>query len=175
MIGDTMEKLFEVGKIVNTHGVKGEVRVIRTTDFEERFTPGNVLYIVKGKQHPISVTVKNHRIHKQFDLLTFEEYKRIDEVESFKGCMLKVSESDLTPLSKGEYYYHEIIGCTVETEEGNTLGVITSILSPGANDVWIVQTEDQKEVLIPYINDVVKYVDIEQKLVKIHLMEGLID
>ena len=170
-----MEKLFEVGKIVNTHGVKGEIRVIRSTDFEERFTPGNRLYIEKDNQSPICVTVKSHRIHKQFDLLTFEEFNRIDEVEPFKGCLLKVAASDLTPLSKGEYYYHEIIGCMVQTEEGHTLGIITSILSPGANDVWIVQTEDHKEVLIPYIDDVVKQVDIEQKLVKIHLMEGLID
>lgn len=175
MIGDRMEKLYDVGKIVNTHGVKGEVRVIRITDFEERFYPGNKLYIVQKGQTPVAVTIEKHRIHKQFDLLTFEEFDNIANVEQFKDSLLKIAESELTPLAKGEYYYHEIIGCTVETEQGDMIGEIVSVLSPGANDVWVVQTEDKKEVLIPYINDVVKQVDIHQKIVRIHLMEGLID
>lgn len=175
MIGDMMEKLYDVGKIVNTHGVKGEVRVIRITDFEERFLPGNSLYISRKEQEPIAVTIETHRIHKQFDLLTFKEFSEIKEVEKFKDSLLKIAESDLTPLAKGEYYYHEIIGCTVKTEQGEEIGEIISVLSPGANDVWVVQTNDKKEVLIPYINDVVKAVDIDQKSVQIHLLEGLID
>lgn len=175
MIGDTMERLFDVGKIVNTHGVKGEVRVIRITDFEERFLPGSALYVVHENQAPIAVTVQAHRKHKQFDLLTFEGYENIGMVEAFKGSLLKVSETDLTPLAAGEYYYHEIIGCKVITEQGEHIGTITAVLSPGANDVWIVETEEKKEVLIPYIDDVVRKVDIEQKLVEIHLMEGLMD
>ncbi|HLR15172.1 MAG TPA: ribosome maturation factor RimM [Bacillota bacterium] len=170
-----MEKLYDVGKIVNTHGVKGEVRVIRITDFEERFTPGNTLYIVGKKGEPIPVTVKSHRTHKQFDLLTFEKLTSIDRVEKYKDSLLKVAASDLTPLVEGEFYYHEIIGCTVESEEGENIGQITSILSPGANDVWVVETEEGKEVLIPYIKDVVKEVNIDEKRIRIHLMEGLID
>lgn len=174
-MGDIMEKLFDVGKIVNTHGIKGEVRVIRITDFEERFLPGNTLYIINKGQNPIPVTIEKHRAHKQFDLLTFKEFNRIDQVEGFKDSLLKIVESDLTTLPKGEYYYHEIIGCNVETDEGDILGEITSVLSPGANDVWVVETKDKKEVLIPYIDDVVKSVDIEKKLVQVHLLEGLID
>lgn len=175
MIGDTMENLYDVGKIVNTHGVKGEVRVIRITDFEERFTPGNTLYIVGKKEETIPVTVKSHRTHKQFDLLTFDEFTSIDSIEKYKDSLLKVAESDLTPLEEGEFYYHEIIGCTVESEEIKEIGKITSILSPGANDVWVVETAEGKEVLIPYIPDVVKEINIGEKRIRIHLMEGLID
>src|SRR5699024_1159938 len=175
MIGDIIEILYDVRKIVNTHGVKGEVRVIRITDYEERFTPGNTLYIVGKKDEPIPVTVKSHRTHKQFDLLTFEEFTSINRVEKYKDSLLKVAASDLTPLVEGEFYYHEIIGCTVESEEGEKIGQITSILSPGANDVWVVETEEGKEVLIPYIKDVVKEVNIDEKRIRIHLMEGLID
>lgn len=175
MMGDTMEKLFDVGKIVNTHGIKGEVRVVRITDFEERFLPGNTLYIVKENEEPFAVTIEKHRMHKQFDLLTFEEFNRIDQVEELKDSLLKIVESDMTALATGEYYYHEIIGCIVETEQGEVLGEIISVLSPGANDVWIIQTSDKKEILIPFIDDVVKNVDIDNKVVQIHLLEGLID
>lgn len=175
MIGDDMEKLFDVGKIVNTHGVRGEIRVIRITDFEERFQPGNELYIVQNGKDPVAVTIDTHRVHKQFDLLKFVGYDDIQVVEEFKGSLLKIAASQLTPLAEGEFYYHEIIGCTVVTEEGEQIGVIISILSPGANDVWIVETEDKKEVLIPYIQDVVKQVNVQEKRVQIHLMEGLMD
>lgn len=170
-----MERLFDVGKIVNTHGVRGEVRVIRITDFEERFTPGNELHIVQKGKDPVAVTIQSHRKHKQFDLLTFEEYDDIESVEGFKGSLLKITESQLTPLAEGEFYYHEIIGCTVQTVAGVRIGEITSILSPGANDVWVVETDQGKEVLIPYIEDVVKQIDVTNKKVQIHLMEGLID
>lgn len=175
MIGDIMENLYDVGKIVNTHGVKGEVRVIRITDFEERFTPGNTLYIVHKKDDPIPVTVKSHRTHKQFDLIAFEEFPLIDHVEKYKNSLLKVAASDLTSLGEGEFYYHEIIGCTVESDEDEKIGKVTAILSPGANDVWVVETVEGKEVLIPYIKDVVKEVNIDEKHIRIHLLEGLMD
>jgi 16S rRNA processing protein RimM len=172
-----MEKWFNVGKIVNTHGVRGEVRVISKTDFiEERYAPGNKLYIFKEKhEEPIEVTVASHRQHKSFDLLTFEGYNNINQVEQFKGSIIKIPESQLKELEEGEFYYHEIIGSRVVTEEGEEIGKIKEILSPGANDVWVVQRKGGKDLLLPYIEEVVKEVDVENKLVKIHVMEGLLD
>jgi 16S rRNA processing protein RimM len=172
-----MEKWFNVGKIVNTHGVRGEVRVISKTDFaEERYTPGNKLYIFKGENaKPLEVTVASHRQHKSFDLLTFEGYHNINEVEPFKDSLLKIPESQLEELEEGEFYYHEIIGCSVMTEEGEELGKIKEILSPGANDVWVIQRKSGKDLLIPYIEEVVKSIDLDNKRVEVHMMEGLLD
>ncbi|MDP4083013.1 MAG: ribosome maturation factor RimM [Bacillota bacterium] len=171
-----MEKWYNVGKIVNTQGLKGEVRVISKTDFpEERYKKGNNLYLFLSKSEtPITLTVKSHRTHKTFDLLTFEGYDDINLVEKFKEGILKVSESQLIELEEDEFYFHEIIGCSVITASGEEIGKVTEILTPGANDVWVVKGKDGKEVLIPYIVDVVKKVDIKEKTITIEPMEGLL-
>jgi 16S rRNA processing protein RimM len=170
-----MDKWYNVGKIVNTHGIKGEVRIISRTDFpEERYKVGNTLHIFIADKEPIEVTVQSHRTHKNFDLVTFEGYDNVNDVEKFKDSLVKVNESQLGELEEGEYYFHEIIGCTVVTEEGEELGAIKEILTPGANDVWVVKGAKGKEILIPFIDDIVKEIDIEVKRITIHLMEGLI-
>nr|WP_263328010.1 ribosome maturation factor RimM [Neobacillus sp. Marseille-Q6967] len=171
-----MEKWFNVGKIVNTHGIRGEVRVISRTDFpEERYKAGKRLYLFMPKSNtPIELTVKSHRTHKNFDLLTFEGFENINEVEKFREGILKISEDQLGDLNEGEYYYHEIIGCLVATVNGEELGKVTEILSPGANDVWVVKGKGGKELLIPYIEDVVKKVDVKEKVILIEPMEGLL-
>ncbi|AGT31516.1 16S rRNA-processing protein RimM [Geobacillus genomosp. 3] len=172
-----MERWFNVGKIVNTHGIRGEVRVISRTDFpEERYKKGNKLYIFRERDsEPIEVTVKSHRPHKSFDLLSFEGYDSINDVEPFKGAMLKVPESQLGELGEGEYYFHEIIGCTVVTEEGRTVGAVREILTPGANDVWVVRRDDGTDALIPYIDEVVLRVDPEHNMIIIRPMKGLLE
>lgn len=165
-----------VGKIVNTHGIRGEVRVISRTDFpEKRYAKGNTLYLFKQNEDtPIELKVASHRTHKNFDLLTFEGYTNVNEVEPFKNGILKIQEEQLHKLNKNEFYYHEIIGCIVETIDGEEIGKIKEILSPGANDVWVVQRKGKQDALIPYIEQVVKEVDVQKKLVKIEVMEGLL-
>ncbi|WP_042223791.1 ribosome maturation factor RimM [Oceanobacillus manasiensis] len=168
-------EMYNIGKIVNTHGIRGEVKVVRISDFEERFAVGNQVFVVKDKAEPVALTIAAHRIHKGFDLLQFEDYANINDVEHFKGSYLKISEEQLTELDSDEYYYHEIIGCDVVTASGESLGVIKEILSPGANDVWVVKRPKEKDLLIPYIDDVVKEVSIQDKKVVIEPMEGLLD
>lgn len=171
-----MEKWFNVGKLVNTHGVKGEARIISKTDFrEERYKPGNKLYLfMPDHNHPLELTVKTHRIHKSFDLVTFEGYENMNEIEKMKGGILKVPESQLIDLEEDEFYYHEIIGCSVLTLTGEEIGKVSEILTPGANDVWVVKGKDGKDVLIPYIEDVVKNVDAQEKKIIIDPIEGLL-
>lgn len=171
-----MEKWFNVGKIVNTQGIKGEVRVISTTDFpEKRYKKGNVVFLFMPKSNtPIELTIKNHRRHKNFDLLLFEGYENINEVEKFRDGILKVPESQLGELEEGEYYFHEIIGCLVATKQGEEIGKVTDILTPGANDVWVVKGKNGKEQLIPYIEDVVLKVDLKEKVILIDPIEGLL-
>ncbi|MFC4617321.1 ribosome maturation factor RimM [Camelliibacillus cellulosilyticus] len=172
-----MTEWYDVGKIVNTHGIKGEVRVISRTDFpEERYQSGSVLYVGKNRDsEKMPLTVSGYRRHKQFDLLTFDGLASINEVEHLKGLNLYVSENQLHELADHEYYYHEIIGCQVFSEDGSELGKIAEILAPGANDVWVVKRKGKKDLLIPYIEDVVKSVDTEAKKVVVHLMDGLLD
>lgn len=171
-----MKKWFNVGKIVNTHGLRGEVRVLSRTDFaSERYKTGNTLYLFMNEQTaPIALTVRSHRQHKSFDLLMFEGYENINQVEGFKGGILKVSEDQLSKLDEGEYYFHEIIGCVVYTLDGEEIGKIFEILTPGANDVWVVKGKGGKEILIPYIEPVVKKIDIESKRIEIEPIEGLL-
>ncbi|SFM32669.1 16S rRNA processing protein RimM [Gracilibacillus orientalis] len=164
-----------VGKIVNTHGINGEVKVVRITDFEERFEIGTTLWIKEKETQELQpVTVDGHRVHKNFDLLHFEEFNNINDVEHFKESLLVINTDQLTELEADEFYYHDIIGCEVETTDSELIGTVKEILAPGANDVWVV-TQNGKEYLIPYIEDVVKEIDIENQKIKIEPMEGLLD
>ncbi|WP_040980070.1 ribosome maturation factor RimM [Oceanobacillus jeddahense] len=167
------EKL-KIGKIVNTHGIRGEVKVLRITDFEERFTPGNEV-IITSEQRDITLTIDSHRIHKGFDLITFKDYTNVNDVEQWKGMNLYIDQSQAEELEEDAYYYHEIIGCQVQTVEGEELGKVKEILSPGANDVWVVQRPGKKDLLLPYIEDVVKKVNTQDGIISVELMEGMLD
>jgi len=170
---------FNVAKIVNTHGVRGELKLIAQTDFpEERFKPGSRLTLVNPETMNMAnapeFEVATSRFQKNSYIVKFKEIEDINQALKYKGWQLKVSSEQLFELPKGEYYYFEIIGCAVATEEGEHLGQITEILSPGANDVWVVQPPQGKPIYIPYIDDVVKQVDIGNKKIIIHLLEGLV-
>lgn len=171
-----MTEFLNVGKIVNTHGIRGEVRVISQTDFpEERYRKGQRLTLFRENKAPLELTVADHRKHKNFDLLTFEGYPTINDVEPLRDGILKVSKDELSELTENEYYYHEIIGLTVIDEQARELGKIKEILSPGANDVWVVQRKGKKDALIPYIESVVKQIDLDKGEVHIEIPEGLLD
>lgn len=163
-----------VGKIVNTHALQGEVKVLCTTDFkEERFKKGNTLYI-DYQGGTIPVTIASHRQHKGAELLKFSHLNSINDVEKYKGSDLLVPYEDLDELEENEFYYHEVIGCRVVSEAGEEIGEVTEILETGANDVWVIKRPGQKDALIPYIEDVVKAVDVEKKQIIIHILEGLL-
>ena len=166
----------KVGKIVNTHSLKGEVKVISSTDFEEeRFKKGSKLLITRGNQLIREVVVESYRNHKNFLLVKFEGIDSVEEAEKLKNLQIKIDSDEVGELEENEFYFHEIIGCEVFDENDKNLGEIIDILTPGANDVWVIKGENGKEILIPYIEDVVKQIDITNKKVNIEVMEGLID
>lgn len=166
----------KVGKIVNTHSLKGEVKVISSTDFEEeRFKKGSKLVITRGNQLIREVIVESYRNHKNFLLVKFEGIDSVEEAEKLKNLQIKIDSDEVGELEENEFYFHEIIGCQVFDENDRNLGEIIDILTPGANDVWVIKGEEGKEILIPYIEDVVKQIDITSKKVNIEVMEGLID
>ena len=171
-----MTEYLNVGKIVNTQGLKGEVRVISQTDFPElRYKKGTILTLFQEKKEPVELTIKSHRKHKNFDIVTFEGHFSINDVEKYRDGILKVSKEKLTDLPENEFYYHQIIGLSVIDENDQELGKIKEILSPGANDVWVVQRPTKKDVLIPYIESVVQSIDLENGVVHVEIPEGLID
>ena len=166
----------KVGKIVNTHSLKGEVKVISSTDFEEeRFKKGSKLLITRGNQLIREVVVQSYRNHKNFLLVKFEGIDSVEEAEKLKNLQIKIDSDKVGELEENEFYFHQIIGCEVFDENDKNLGEIIDILTPGANDVWVIKGENGKEILIPYIEDVVKKIDIISKKVNIEVMEGLID
>ncbi|AXF55412.1 ribosome maturation factor RimM [Salicibibacter kimchii] len=166
---------YGVGKIVNTHGTAGEVRVIATTDFpEKRFAEGSELRAVKATGDTEMLEVRGHRKHKHFDLLLFQGYETREDAERLKNAALEVHASMRADLPEDEFYYSEIIGVDVYTEDGEHLGKVKEILSPGANDVWVVEGNG-KEILLPYTEEVVRVIDVENRRVTVHLLEGLVD
>ncbi|MEK4228709.1 ribosome maturation factor RimM [Solibacillus sp. FSL H8-0538] len=169
---------FNVGRIVNTHGIRGELRIISTSDFEEdRFAVGSKLAAFKkDDKKPTWITIGSARRHKNFILVTFEGMENINLVEPFKEGLLKITMDQLADdeLEENEYYHFEIKDCEVYSEEGELIGVVTDILETGANDVWEIKASGGKKYYIPYIEDVVKEINVEEKKITIHVMEGLL-
>ena len=167
----------KVGKIVNTHALKGEVKVISSSDFaEERFATGSKLLLTNGNQLIKEVEIETSRFHKGAFLIKFKDIHTIEEAEKIKNLQLKIDEQNLSELEEGEFYFYEIIGCEVfDDENSNKIGNIIDILQTGANDVWVIKDINGKEQLIPYINDVVKNIDIKNKKVYIEVIEGLLN
>lgn len=175
---ERMIEYLNVGKIVNTQGLKGEVRVISITDFaDERYKKGNELFLFQDKKPVETLTIKSHRKHKNFDILSFEGHPNINDVEKYRDGVLKITKDSVQALPENEFYYYEIVGLPVFDENGNELGKVKEILSPGANDVWVVKSNKQgeKDILLPYIESVVKTVDVVNQRIDVEIPEGLID
>lgn len=173
------EQYYLVGKIVNTQALRGEVRVMATTDFpEERFKIGAILAIFNGNKLVETVEVDGHRLHKNFNLLHFKGKDNINDVEKFKGFDLKVAgtEREADELDENEFYYDDIIGLEVYTTDEIYLGKVREITSLPSNDVWAIQRPNKgKDILIPYIEDIVLEIDLDDNRVVIDPMDGLID
>lgn len=168
---------YKVGTIVNTQGLQGEVRVISVTDFsEERYRKKTELALFdKTDQFVRHVVVKSHRKQKNFDIVKFEDLYSINDVEHFRDFSLKIAAENRSELtSDDEFYYDDIIGLEV-FEAGVKIGVISEILQPGANDVWVVKRPGQKDLLLPFIQSVVLSVNLPDKQVTVEIPEGLDD
>lgn len=166
--------LYKVGKIVNTHGIRGEVRVVPTTDFPmERFKKNNKLVIVT-KLNNIEVQIATVREHKQFILVSFVNMQNINDVEQYKGCELMVTEDLQQDLSSDEFYYHDIIGLKIiDNASQEVIGTVSEILPMPANDVWVVTAKGSDDILLPFIEDVVTMIDLEQGIAKVNLLEEI--
>lgn len=164
--------MLEAGKIVNTHGLRGEVKVIAWTDYPEDFEDIEYVY-VKRKTGDEKLHISSVKYQKNNLIIKFAEIKDINEAEKYKNQVLYVEREMLGELPEGVYYIADLIGLKVIDENGGEIGVIADVINTGANDIYDVKREGNKNMLIPVIDDVVKKIDLENKLVQIKMMEGL--
>ncbi len=167
-----MEQLLRVGVFANTHGVRGEIKVFPTTDDVNRFHKGLPLFLATGKEM-MPLEVSSVKFFKNMVILGFRGINNINDIEKYKGSELYVDREHAVPLEEGEYFICDVIGATVVTEEGGELGILKDVMQTGANDVYVIELKNGREVLFPVIPDCVKDVDTEAKRVTVHVMKGL--
>ncbi|MBQ3602059.1 MAG: ribosome maturation factor RimM [Lachnospiraceae bacterium] len=169
-----MEDMLRVGVFANTHGIAGEIKVFPTTDDVQRFKKLKKVYLDAGKEL-LEWEIQNVKFFKNMVILKFKGINNINDIEKYKGKDLYVTREHAVPLEENEYFLCDIIGAKVVTEDGKDFGILKEILQTGANDVYVVEMENQQEVLLPVIKECVLDVNIEEKIVSVRLMPGLID
>lgn len=168
-----MEELFQVGVITSTHGIRGEVKVFPTTDDPRRFLDLEQVLLDTGRER-IPLEIQNVRFFKQFVILKFKSLDNINEVERYRRCPLLVERKDAVPLEEDEYFIADMLGLEVLMEDGARFGTLKDVIETGANDVYVIESLEHGEVLIPAIKECVLDVDIPGGRMKIRLMDGLI-
>jgi len=164
--------LLEVGKIVNTHGLRGEVKIVPWTDSPDVFEDMEYV-IIKKRSGDMTLNIKGIKYQKNNIIVKFKELDRIEDAEPLKNSVLYVPREMLGELPEGVYYIADLIGLEVFDEEGHKIGEIADVFNTGANDIYDVKREGHKNLLLPVIDDVVLNVDIENKKVVVRIMEGL--
>ena len=167
-----MEQFLQVGVISSTHGIRGEVKVFPTTDDPMRFKKLKKVLLDTGRER-LELEVQSVRFFKQFAIVKFKGIDNINDIEKYKGKGIFVPREDAVPLDEDEYYIADLIGMEVFTEDGH-FGVVRDVMETGANEVYIVESDEHGEVLIPAIRQCVLDVNVEEKKMKIRLMDGLI-
>lgn len=168
-----MEQFLQVGVITSTHGLRGEVKVFPTTEDVERFKKLKNVLLDTGKE-TLTLEIQGVKFFKQFVILKFKGIDNINDVERYKRCPLLVERKDAIPLDEGEFFVVDMIGLRVVTEDDMELGTLKEVMETGANDVYVIESAEHGEVLIPAIKDCVLSIDMEKRIMKIHLMDGLI-
>ncbi|MGN0183460.1 MAG: ribosome maturation factor RimM [Candidatus Ornithomonoglobus sp.] len=166
--------LLEIGKIVNTHGLRGEVKVVPWMDYPEDFEELESIFI-KTRKEMKPVEIENVRYQKNNLIVKFKGFDDINEIEQYKNCILYADREELGELPEGVHYIVDLIGLDVVNEEGEKLGVLSDVFNTGANDVYDVKREGKRNLLLPVIDEVVKNIDVEGGKITVHVMEGLDD
>ena len=167
-----MEQFLQVGVISSTHGIRGEVKVFPTTDDPARFKKLKNVLLDTGKER-IELEIQSVKFFKQFVIVKFRGIDNINDIEKYKGKSLMVPREDAVQLEEDEYYIADLIGMEVYTD-GGRLGTLKDVMETGANEVYIIDSDEHGEVLVPAIQDCILDVDVEKQTMKIRLMDGLI-
>lgn len=167
-----MEDLLQVGVITSTHGVRGEVKVFPTTDDPERFKKLKQVILDTGKEK-MDLEIEGVKFFKNMVILKFKGIDNINDVERYRQKGLFVTRDHAVKLNKDEYFIADLIGLQVISDEGEDLGVISDVLQTGANDVYVIEKDENDDLLIPAIKECVREVDVETGKVTVHLLPGL--
>lgn len=168
-----MEELLQVGVITSTHGVHGEVKVYPTTDDATRFKQLKHVLLDTGKE-TLPLEIQGVKFFKQFVILKFKGIDNINDIEKYKRCPILIERCDAVELEEDEYFIADMIGMAVETEDGKEFGTLRDVIETGANDVYVIDSAEHGEVLVPAIKECILDVNIEERKMRIHLMDGLV-
>ena len=169
---EEMEQFLQVGVISSTHGIRGEVKVFPTTDEPARFKKLKKVLLDTGKER-LELEIQSVKFFKQFVIVKFRGIDNINDIEKYKGKSLMVPREDAVQLEEDEYYIADLIGMEVYTD-GGRFGTLKDVMETGANEVYIIDSDEHGEVLVPAIQDCILDVDVEKQTMKIRLMDGLI-
>ncbi len=166
--------LITIGKVLKTHGVKGEVKIEPLTDHPERFRELKRVFLVSsdGKQKECKILAV--RYIGDAPLLLLSGHESPEKARELNGWLVQLPEEEAVPLPEGQYYWFELIGMEVESESGEKLGRITDIFPTGSNDVYVMRS-GRREIYLPATKEVIRLVDRKAKRMVIHVMEGLLD
>lgn len=167
-----MEDLLQVGGIANTHGIRGEVKIFPTTDNPKRFNELDKVKLDTGKEY-LELEIERVRFYKQFVILKFKGLDHINDIEKYKGKGLWITREQAVKLEEDEYFIMDLIGMPVYNEEMEKIGYMKDVMTTGANDVYVIDRENEKELLLPAIKQCILEVHIQEHFMKVHVMEGL--
>ena len=171
---ENMEQFLRVGVISSTHGIRGEVKVDPTTDDPERFLDLDEVILDTGREHKI-LEIEGVKFFKNQVILKFKGYDNINDIEKYLKKDLLVDREHAVELGENENFIADLIDMEVVTDEGKVLGTLTDVIETGANDVYAVKTPEGKEILLPAIRDCILDVNVDEKRMTVHVMEGLLD
>ena len=167
------QEYFEIGQIVNHFGIKGMVKVNPFTDDILQFEKLKSILLVKdGKLS--EVEIEETKYSKNQVLLKLKGIDTVEEAEKYRGCYLKIARSNSKKLPKDTYFIADLLGLTVYTDENILLGKVEDIYNSGANDIYVIKSEDGKQILLPGTKEVIKQIDLEQERITVHIIKGLI-
>ena len=166
--------MLRVGVITSPHGIKGEVKVFPTTDDAKRFKELKKVILDTGKEY-IPMETEHVKFFKNMVILKFKGYDNINEIEKYKSRDLLITRDQAVDLAPDEYFITDLIGLAVVSDQGVELGTLKDVLETGANDVYVVAMKDGKELMLPAIGDCILNVDLEQRRMEVHVLEGLMD
>lgn len=167
-----MEQLMEIGQIVNTYGIKGFLKVVPYTDDVTRFEDLKQIYIETKRELKL-FEIEDIKYSKNLVLIKLKGIDDINVAQIYKGCYIKINRKDAVKLKENSYFIVDLIGIHVYTDTDEDLGHITDVYSTKANDIYVVKDDMGKQILLPAIGQVIKSVDIENKKMIVHLIEGL--
>lgn len=167
------QKYFEIGQIVNTFGIKGMVKVNPFTDDISQFEKIQSILVDK-KGNLIEMQIEEVKYSKNQILLKLKGIETIEEAERYRNCYLKLPREKARKLPEDTYFIADLIGLEVYTEEGKLLGNVEDIYNLGANDIYVIKDENEKQILLPATKEVIKQIDLEKEKIIVHLLKGLV-